>query len=197
MGNWVSHHDEFFTKLRTLKEVESSRLQVWWRQYMLLCKYVLRCMIATMRRTFAIESGSTYYTRLLEEYHLYWRIAPIALSAVWARRRRSPETGSAIQNDALSMALRRKCAALKPSTNRRRECTPTFFKEEWEALRVSKNVRIGDFIVSGDYYYILTKMGQGDNEAARHMKRQQRRDWYRGKASFTGSDDLDHRGSQV
>ena len=45
----MSHHDEFFTKLRTLVEVETPVLTAWWRREMLLCKYVLRAIIASVQ----------------------------------------------------------------------------------------------------------------------------------------------------
>ena len=37
--------------------------------------------------------------------------------------------------------------------------------------------------MSGDSFYILLNLTRGDNAAARHIKRQQRRTWYRGNTA--------------
>ena len=211
LSKWVSHHDEFFTKLRTLVEVRTILLQQWWRTYMLLCIYVLRAVVATMRRKLAFESGSTYYPRLLEEYHAYWQVAPIEPSAVWARHRgRNPPNpeyngvGIERHHQALSLALLTKCAhvadrrvspnpphfreccrgdwtSFRTTAGARSECKPFFLKEEWDALRATE-LRVNDFIKSGDHYYVLVKLGCGDNKAARGMKRNARRAWYKGES---------------
>ena len=152
MGKWTSHHNTFFTKLRMLKEVESSVLREWWHRYMLLCKYVLRAVIATLRRRLAVKSGSDYYARLLLEYHNYWKVAPIQMSAIWMRRRGlAGGTGQRERHHpALSAALQKKCAVVR-STTPRRECNPAFNKEEWEALG-GRDFREGDFIKVGEHF---------------------------------------------
>ena len=187
LGKWTSHHAEFFTKMRTLTEVRTQLLQAWWRTYMLLCIYVLRAIVATMRRKLAIESGSTYYARLVEEYHEYWRVAPIEPSAVWRRHVGPPPTAGSERNlKALQLALRNKCALVNHSAPRQ-ECNPTFSKEEWVAFG-AVDWKINDYTKSGDHYFVLIKCSIGDNKAARHIKRQQRRQWYKGNSTVAGAD---------
>ena len=60
-------------------------------------------------------------------------------------------------------------------------CRPTFTKEEWAALG-AKDLETHDYIQVNGHTFELVKLQVGDNQAARHMKRQQRREWYRGSS---------------
>ena len=81
----------------------------------------------------------------------------------------------------MSMALLTKCTR-NVSQAPRTECSPHFSKEEWDALR-APGMWTHDYIRSGEHWFALVQIGGGDNKAARHLKRQARRNWYKGNAS--------------
>ena len=100
LGKWTSHHGAFFSKLRTLKEVKACVLQQWWKTYMLCCKYILRGVIATMRRKLAVESGSMYgpvqpmplpLPSLSPSPHRTLSVCPNVLQVLFSSSRRVPQ----------------------------------------------------------------------------------------------------------
>ena len=152
---------------------------------MQLCRGLLRALIAPARLVLAAETGSTYYPRLLAEYTSYWDVAPVTPAAIFRRCDHAPSHGREVHHKRLSLRFFTKVAVKSGAVRRpnflnrppRKECCPTFLKEEWGALQVD-SMQVNDFIKSGGHCYVLIKVNEGDNRAARLLKRQQRRAWY-------------------